>query len=132
MQQVAGVALGAIAARLVGSKLLASFDPKISAAVQVAAGVVLSAQSNALVKGAGLGMVAGGAVSLGQSLNLIAGVNQSSFMQRLPSNEMQTIAGSDLNYLGNPQGDPEMQVIAGMGNPQGDAELQVIAGCDTY
>ena len=132
MQQVAGVALGAIAARLVGSKLLASFDPKISAAVQVAAGVVLSAQSNALVKGAGLGMVAGGAVSLGQSLNLIAGVNQSSYMQRIPSNEMQTIAGSDLNYLGNPQGDPEMQVIAGMGNPQGDAELQVIAGCDTY
>ena len=134
VQSLAGVAVGAIAARFLASRFLASMDSKIAAGVQIAAGAFLSSQKNALVRGAGLGMVAGGAVSLGQSLNLIAGVNQSSYLQPVPSNEMSNIAGtgnSYLNYMGNPQGDPELQVIAGIGNPQGDAELQVIAGCDT-
>lgn len=129
----AGVAVGAIAARLVGGKLLANLDPKISSAVQVAAGVILSTQKMPLIKGVGLGMLGAGVVSAGQSFGLIAGVNRSSWMQPVNADEMPVISGyQGLNYLGNPQGSPELSVVSGIGNPQGDAQLSVIAGDDNF
>jgi len=134
VQTIAGIALGAIASRLLISKLASTLDPKISSAVQVGAGILLSGMKQPLVKAAGYGILATGVVSAGQSFGLIAGVGGlSSWQQNLPSNEMANIAGYEgLNYIGNPQGSPEMSVISGLGNPQGDAELQVIAGMSEY
>lgn len=126
-----GIAAGALLARIVGSKLLANLDPKISSAVQVAAGVVLSGQKNPMIKAVGFGMFGSGVISAGQSFNLIAGINKSSYLQPVNSEEMPVISGyQGLNYLGNPQGSPELQVISGIGNPQGDPQMSVIAGMD--
>ncbi len=127
-----GIAAGALLARIVGSKLLANMDPKIGAAVQLGAGVVLAGQRNPMIKAVGLGMFGSGVLSAGQSFNLIAGINKSSYLQPVSPDEMSVISGyQGLNYLGNPQGSPELQVISGIGNPQGDPQMAVIAGDDS-
>jgi len=126
-----GIAVGALAARLLGTKLLANLDPKISSGIQLAAGVILSSQKSPMIKGVGLGMFGSGVISAGQSFNLIAGINRSSYLQPVNTDEMPVISGyQGLNYLGNPQGSPEMSVISGLGNPQGDPQMSVIAGDD--
>lgn len=137
VQTFAGVAVGALVARLVGQKLASMtnpLDPKIVSAIQLAGGVVLSMQKQPVVKAAGLGMFGAGAVGLGQSLKLIAGVGAGSSYQQYPSlPEVSSINGNryqGLNYLGNPQGSPELSVIGGVGNPEGSPELQVIGEAD--
>lgn len=122
----AGVAVGAIVGKIAASKFMATLDPKISAGVQIAAGVLLSMQKTPIVKGIGLGMIGGGAVAAGQSLKLIAGV--SSYQEPVNRYELSSINGQyeGLNYLGNPQGSPELNVIGGLGNPEGSPELPTI------
>jgi hypothetical protein len=126
-----GIAVGALAARFVGTKLLSKLDPKISSGIQAAAGVFLTMQKSPVLKGVGMGMFGSGIVSAGQSFNLIAGVpSRSSYLQNEYPDEMPVISGSnnDWNYLGNPQNSPDMNVISGVGNPAGDAQFSVIAG----
>ena len=127
-----GAAAGLILGRIVANKFLASMDSKISAAVQIGAGIFLFMQKQPLVKGVGVGLFTNGVAAGAQSLNLIAGVSsgvKSSYLDGYPQDEMQTISGDmRLNYLGNPQGSPDMNVIGGIGNPQGDAQYPVIAG----
>ncbi len=126
-----GIAAGALLARIVGSKLLANMDPKISSAVQVAAGVLLAGQRSPMIKAVGFGMFGSGVISAGQSFSLIAGINKSSYLQPVAPDEMSVISGyQGLNYLGNPQQSPELQVISGIGNPAGDPQMSVIAGDD--
>jgi hypothetical protein len=126
-----GVAAGAVAARIVSSKFLSSFDPKIASAVTLAAGIFLSMQKSPIFKGIGLGMFGAGVISAGQSFNLLSGVpNRSSWLQDAGINEMPTIAGTQarsLNFLGNPFGTETMPVINGVGNPQGDPSMSVIS-----
>lgn len=138
-----GAALGIIAGRLVASKLLANMDAKISAAIQSGAGIFLAMQRQPLIKGVGVGMFANGVLSLGTSMNLLSGIGnpQSSFMQTR-DNEMPVIGDMGLNFLGNPQGSADMQVISGLGKsydgsylagdgaPQGYPSMSVINGCD--
>lgn len=124
----AGIAVGAIGARLLAAKLLVKMDPKINAAIQLAAGAFLSMQKQPIIKGVGLGMFGAGVVAGGQSLNLIAGVDRSSYQQPYPTGELANIAGDHLNYLGNPQGSPDMAVISGLGNPEGSPQFAVING----
>jgi len=116
--EFAGIAVGAIAARLLATKFMASLDPKISAGVQLAAGVVLAGQKSPMVKGLGLGIFGAGVIAGGQSFGFIAG--PSSYMQQgLDANAMPIISGSEdnsLNYLGNPQQSPELAVISGVDN----------------
>lgn len=67
MQEVLGVIAGAVAANLVSKavdKAMPSGSPVVKALIPVAAGVFLATQKNALVKGAGFGMVAKGGSSL--------------------------------------------------------------------
>lgn len=67
MQEVLGVIAGAVAANLVAKavdKAMPTGSPVIKALIPVAAGVFLATQKNALVKGAGFGMVAKGGSSL--------------------------------------------------------------------
>lgn len=132
VQTFAGVAVGALVARFVAQKLATManpLNPNIVAGIQLAGGVVLSMQKQPVVKAAGLGMFGAGAVGLGQSLKLIAGVGAGSSYQQYPSvPEVASINGKyqGLNYLGNPQGSPELNVISGIGNPEGSPELAVI------
>lgn len=127
MPTFAGIAVGAIGARILSAKFLSSMDPKISAAVQLAAGVFLSMQKQPIVKGVGLGFFGAGVVAGGQSLNLIAGIDRSSYQARYPTGDVANIAGNqELNYLGNPEGSPDMSVISGLGNPQGSPQMNVI------
>lgn len=130
MQQLLSVAAGALASRFLAGKVLSKMDPKLSAGVQVGAGLFLSMQRNPMIKGIGLGMFAGGAVFAGQSFGLLAGVpSKSSYLQKYPADEMPVISGpgNGLNYLGNPQQSPELSVISGIGNPQGDPAMSVIS-----
>lgn len=127
----AGVAVGALAARLIASKFLSTMDTKIQSAIQVGAGVFLSMQKNPLVKGAGLGMLGAGVISAGQSFNLISGIpGRPSYLQNEPADIMRNISGGDnLNYLGNPEQSPEFSVI---GNPYGQDQFSVISGVDNF
>jgi hypothetical protein len=129
-----GVAAGAIAARLVSSKLLSKLDPKIGAAITVAAGVFLTGQRNPMLRGVGLGMFGAGVISAGQSFNLLSGVpNRSSWLQMPDTDQMPVISGpsSFKNFLDDKHGigfpSDSMPVINGMGNPQGDPSMNVIS-----
>jgi len=65
--QILGVVAGSVAAGLVGklvTKFLPTASPTVKALVPVAAGVFLAMQKNAIVKGAGFGMVAAGGSEL--------------------------------------------------------------------
>jgi hypothetical protein len=67
IQEVLGVIAGAVAANLVSKavdKAMPTGSPVVKALIPVAAGVFLATQKNALVKGAGFGMVAKGGSSL--------------------------------------------------------------------
>lgn len=67
LQEVLGVIAGAVAANLVSKavdKAMPTGSPVVKALIPVAAGVFLATQKNALVKGAGFGMVAKGGSSL--------------------------------------------------------------------
>ena len=127
----AGVAVGALAARLISTKFLANMDTKIQSAIQVGAGVFLSMQKNPLVKGAGLGMLGAGVISAGQSFNLISGIpGKSSYLQNEPGDIMRSISGGEnVNYLGNPEGSPDCAVI---GDRDGQEQYPVISGVDNF
>lgn len=129
-----GVAAGAIAARIVSSKLLSRLDPKIGSAITLAAGVFLTSQRNPMLRGVGLGMFGAGVISAGQSFNLLSGIpSRSSWLQMPDSDQMPVISGdsSFKNFLDNKnvgEFPPEsMRVISGMGNPQGDPSMMVIS-----
>lgn len=64
-QMIIGVAAGAVAAGFVG-RLIQNFNlpQPVAAAAPIVLGVVLSGQKNALVKGAGFGMIAKGSNDL--------------------------------------------------------------------
>jgi hypothetical protein len=65
--QILGVVAGSVAAGLVGklvTKFLPTASPTVKALVPVAAGVFLAMQKNAIIKGAGFGMVAAGGSEL--------------------------------------------------------------------
>jgi len=65
--QILGVVAGSVAAGMVEklvSKFLPTASPTVKALVPVAAGVFLAMQKNAIVKGAGFGMVAAGGSAL--------------------------------------------------------------------
>jgi len=65
--QILGVVAGSVAAGVVEklvSKFLPTASPTVKALVPVAAGVFLAMQKNAIVKGAGFGMVAAGGSAL--------------------------------------------------------------------
>jgi hypothetical protein len=67
IQEVLGVIAGAVAANLVSKavdKAMPTGSPVVKALIPVAAGVFLATQKNALVKGAGFGMVAKGGSAL--------------------------------------------------------------------
>jgi hypothetical protein len=65
--QILGVVAGSVAAEMVEklvSKFLPTASPTVKALVPVAAGVFLAMQKNAIIKGAGFGMVAAGGSAL--------------------------------------------------------------------
>jgi hypothetical protein len=67
MQEVLGVIAGAVAANLVAKavdKAMPTGSATVKALIPVAAGIFLATQKNALVKGAGFGMVAKGGSAL--------------------------------------------------------------------
>jgi hypothetical protein len=67
MQEILGVIAGAVAANLVSKaidKAMPTAKDSVKALIPVGLGVFLAMQKNALVKGAGLGMVAKGSSSL--------------------------------------------------------------------
>lgn len=79
MQEVLGVIAGAVAASLVSKaveKAMPTGSPMVKALIPVAAGVFLATQKNALVKGAGLGMVAKGSSALVGALIPTSGIAQ--------------------------------------------------------
>lgn len=134
LQTFGGVAAGAIAARLVSSRFLSTMDPKISSAIVAGAGIFLSMQKSVMLKGVGLGMFGAGVISAGQSFNLLSGVpSRSSWLQMPDSDQMPVISGSGAkNFLDNKNVGsfpPEsIAVISGrMGNPQGDPSINVIS-----
>jgi len=127
LMTVAGIAGGAIAARLIGNyagKMGGGLNPKIVAAGQVALGVFFPK----LVKGKlgqdlGAGMVGVGGLSLAQSFGIISGIGQMEDDMEI------TVSGTDM-----------LSPIAGYGNygydsiegTGGSSDLDTIAGMDEY
>jgi hypothetical protein len=99
--QILGVVAGSVAAGMV-EKLVTKFLPNSSATVKalvpVAAGVFLAMQKNAIVKGAGFGMVAAGGSALVNAF-MPAGVTG---VDDYFVSEMDSMNAYDDDYLGAP------------------------------
>lgn len=125
LMTVAGIAGGAVVARVLANTLGSKVDSKYIAAGQVVAGVLLPKYLKSdLGKNLGAGMIAVGGLSLAQSTGVISGIGQaaSEFMNPLfstNSDRLQTIAGTDYGYAFN-----------GIG--AGSSDLDVIAGIEEY
>ena len=113
LMNIAGIAIGAVTAKIVTTKLFPNMDEKIKNAGVVALGAFLFPR---LVKGAmgqniGNGMIATGAVGLLQNFKVIQGVN---------------------DYLSVPvtmgEIDDNISVISGMDSVMAGDELAVLAG----
>lgn len=130
LMTVAGIAGGAIAARLIGNyagKMGGGLNPKIVAAGQVALGVFFPK----LVKGKlgqdlGAGMVGVGGLSLAQSFGIISGIGQ------MDDEEMEiTVSGTDMLSPINGYGD-NYGFSDSMNGTGGSSDLDTIAGMDEY
>ncbi len=99
--QILGVVAGSVAAGMV-EKLVTKFLPNSSATVKalvpVAAGVFLAMQKNAIVKGAGFGMVAAGGSALVNAF-MPPGVGE---VDDLFISEMDEMNGFEDEYMGIP------------------------------
>jgi len=126
LMTVAGIAGGAIAARLIGNyagKMVS--NPKIISAGQVALGVFFPK----LVKGKlgqdlGAGMVAVGGLSLAQSFNVISGIGSYEDMEV-------TVSGTDMLSPISGYGE-DFGYSDTMNGTGGSSDLDVISGMDDY
>jgi hypothetical protein len=99
---------GAVAATFVGSKLPDSLDPKIKAAILLAAGFMIARQKSPIVRGLGLGFGTAGGAQLVNSLSGGA-VGAIGWEGSPNSPQLTTIAGFQ-SYPNSPQ----MNVISGV------------------
>lgn len=119
---IAGIAAGAIAARLIGNyaNKMGSLNPKIVSAGQIALGAFFPK----LVKGSfgqnlGAGMVAVGGLSLAQNFNVISGIGayDDSMEVTLSGTDMLTPIsgyGEDFGFSDTMAGSDSIDVISGM------------------
>lgn len=75
VKTVVGTVAGILAGRLLSTKLGATLNPKIMAAVQLLGGGVVAIKAkNPLLKGIGYGLAANGALTGAQSFGVISGI----------------------------------------------------------
>jgi hypothetical protein len=124
LMTVAGIAGGAVIARVLANTVGSKIDSKLVSAGQVVAGILVPKYLKSdLGKNLGAGMIAVGGLSLAQSTGIISGIGAAAedFTASMFSNSdrLQTIAGTDYGYAFN-----------GIG--AGSSDLDVIAGIEEY
>jgi hypothetical protein len=134
IQEVLGVIAGAVAANLVAKavdKAMPTGSPVIKALIPVAAGVFLATQKNALVKGAGFGMVAKGGSSLvdaflpnmGQIDDIFSMTGDDDFLS-LPADQSILSLPADQSILSG------MDMMDGMDEGIQQDEMSILSGYD--
>lgn len=123
MTSIAGLLAGAIAGKLISSKLLPNVNPKYTALGQVAAGLVLPRfVKNNFVKSMGAGMIVNGGMSALSSFGVLAGIGADDTNVEFigGSDEIQTIAGDDeIGYTEDMiSGSADLETIAGIGEDE--------------
>jgi hypothetical protein len=124
LMTVAGIAGGAVIARVLATTIGSKFDSKLVSAGQVVAGILVpNYLKSDLGKNLGAGMIAVGGLSLAQSTGIISGIGAAAedFTVSMFSNSdrLQTVAGFDYG-----------QSFSGIG--AGSSDLDVIAGIEEY
>lgn len=136
MQEVLGVIAGAVAASLVSKavdKAMPTGSPMIKALIPVAAGVFLATQKNALVKGAGLGMVAKGSSALVGALIPASGIGQMDDIFTMNGEEDFLSLPADQSILSLPADQSILSgndMIDGMDEGIQQDELSILSGYD--
>lgn len=119
-----GLLAGAIAGKVIASKLLTSVDTKITSLGQVAVGFVLPRFAKSkFMHAVGQGMIVNGGMSALSAYGILSGVGADdtpSFEYIGGSDEIATIAG-DEDYMGY-DGSTDIQTIAGMDDEIGAFE----------
>jgi hypothetical protein len=108
INEVLGVVAGAVAAGFVSKmvdKQFPTLQPQLKSLIPIAAGVFLAGNKNAIVKGAGFGMVAKGGADLAESLlpNTIAGIDD--IFLSSPADQSILSAPADQSILSGYYGD---------------------------
>jgi hypothetical protein len=129
LMTVAGIAGGAIAARLIGNyagKMGGGLNPKIVSAGQVALGIFFPKfVKGKLGQDLGAGMVAVGGLSLAQSFGIISGIGAYEEDMEV------TVSGTDMLSPINGYGE-DFGFSDTMNGTGGSSDLDVISGMDEY
>ena len=115
---------GAVAGRILQSKLSTKIDPKIVAVGQIAAGIILpKIVKNKFVAGIGTGMVVNGGVTVLNSFGVIQAV---AGMAGVDDTQLEYVAGDDLSVIAGENED--YMGVTDQGIFSGTDPLSVIAG----
>jgi len=128
LMTVAGIAGGALAARLIGNYAgkMGNLSPKIISAGQVALGIFFPKfVKGKLGQDLGAGMVAVGGLSLAQNFNVISGIGNYGEDMEV------TVSGTDMLSPINGYGE-DFGFSDTMNGTGGSSELDVISGMDEY
>lgn len=74
LQILLAATAGAVGGKILQNKFGATMNPKIVAGAEAALGLLLARNSNAMLRGVGIGLFTAGGTGLAQSFNLISGV----------------------------------------------------------
>ena len=118
--QIAGLLAGAVARKLISSKVLGNVNPKWTALGQVGVGLVLPRfVKNNFVKAMGAGMIVNGGMSALSSFGVLSGLGaDDTSVEFIGADDIDTIAGIDETI----SGDDDMM--------SGSADISTIAGVD--
>jgi len=117
LMSIAGLLAGAVAGKVIASKLLPNVNPKYTAIGQVAAGFVLPkvVKSN-FVKAMGAGMIVNGGMSALSTFGVLAGIGADDTSVEFigGSSDISTIAGDEDMMSGS----SDISTIAGIGEDE--------------
>lgn len=127
VKTILGMLAGAVAGRVLSSKVLPNVDAKYKAIGQVAVGVVLPRFiKNDFVKAIGAGMIVDGGTRALSSFGIISGVGaDDASVEFIGADDIDTIAGIDDTISGDDDmmsGSSDIQTIAGMDDEIGAFE----------
>lgn len=116
LTELLAVGAGLIAGRFIAKKVREQFpnvDGKISAAGQVALGLIAQKAKNPLVRSAALGVAAGGAVSLVENFGVLNGIgNTTQLIEYRTGKTLGNFKTADV--VGQPTNARDLKIVAGV------------------
>lgn len=123
MTQILGLLAGAVAGKMLRSKVLPNVDQKFKSIGEVAVGVVLPRfVKNDFVKAMGAGMIVDGGTAALSSFGILNGIGaDDTTVEFIGADDIDTIAGVDETISGDDDmmsGSADIQTIAGIGEDE--------------